>query len=178
MSNIANVLVGNAKFVKGYAEVLTKGIDPKIAARKPKGNALTGASIDTNHATFVYGHLSLYFARLPEILGVPAPEGIRAPEQWEPLFKAGAPCQDDPEGKIYPAWDTVLSQFNKGTDLALNVLSQASNDKFFSETTDPTRKDRFPYVGNLVAFLVMGHPMMHLGQVSAWRRCYGLPSAF
>lgn len=177
MSNIAHVLVGNAKFTKGYADVLTKGIDAKLAARKPKGNAITGASIDTNHPAFVYGHLSLYFARLPEILGVPAPEGIRAPEHWEPLFKAGAPCHDDPEGKIYPTWDAVLAQFNKGSDLALGVLAQATESTFYSETTDPSRKERFPYVGNLVAFLVMGHPMMHLGQISTWRRCYGLPSA-
>ncbi len=177
MSNFASVLVSNAKFTKGYADALAKGIDTKVASRKPKGNAITGQSIDTNHPTFVYGHLSLYFARLPEILGVAAPAGIRAPEEWEPLFKAGAPCQDDPEGKIYPSWDTVLSQFNRGSDLALGVLAQAADAKMFAEMTDPARKERFPYVGTLVNFLVLGHPMMHLGQVSAWRRCYGLPSA-
>lgn len=177
MSNIAQVLVSNAKFVKGYADALAKGIDPKVAARKPKGNAITGAIIDTNHPTFVYGHLSLYCARFPELLGVAAPEGIRAPEQWEPLFKAGAVCQDDPEGKMYPSWESVLAQYNRGSELLMGVLAHVTDAKLSAETTDPARKERFPYVGSLVNFLMLGHPMMHLGQVSAWRRCYGLPSA-
>jgi hypothetical protein len=33
-------------------------------------------------------------------------------------------------------------------------------------------------VGALVSFYLGGHVMNHVGQLSAWRRAMGLPSAF
>ncbi len=38
--------------------------------------------------------------------------------------------------------------------------------------------DRFPTLGALANFLMNNHVMMHIGQVSTWRRAMGLPSAF
>jgi hypothetical protein len=35
----------------------------------------------------------------------------------------------------------------------------------------------FPTVGGAVNFLCGGHNMMHLGQISTWRRAAGLGSA-
>ncbi|MEY4102879.1 MAG: hypothetical protein RL461_81, partial [Planctomycetota bacterium] len=38
-------------------------------------------------------------------------------------------------------------------------------------------KERFPVLGQAVLFLCNNHQMMHLGQISAWRRVMGLGSA-
>ena len=35
----------------------------------------------------------------------------------------------------------------------------------------------FPLLGGRVLFMCNNHLMMHLGQISAWRRCMGLPAA-
>jgi hypothetical protein len=37
--------------------------------------------------------------------------------------------------------------------------------------------ERFPTLGSVHAFYCGGHIMMHLGQMSAWRRMMGLGSA-
>jgi hypothetical protein len=34
----------------------------------------------------------------------------------------------------------------------------------------------FPTVADMIAHLMTTHPCVHLGQLSAWRRYYGLPS--
>ena len=38
-------------------------------------------------------------------------------------------------------------------------------------------RELFPTLGAVVAFYLAGHVMNHLGQLSAWRRCIGLPPA-
>jgi uncharacterized damage-inducible protein DinB len=35
----------------------------------------------------------------------------------------------------------------------------------------------FPVTGPTLIFMLNNHTMMHLGQVSTWRRCMGLPPA-
>jgi hypothetical protein len=35
----------------------------------------------------------------------------------------------------------------------------------------------WPCIGAAFNFLLSGHVMVHMGQVSAWRRCMGLPAA-
>ena len=35
----------------------------------------------------------------------------------------------------------------------------------------------FPTVGAAINFYLTGHVMMHAGQISAWRRCMGMPAA-
>jgi hypothetical protein len=37
-------------------------------------------------------------------------------------------------------------------------------------------KEIFPFVGLAINFMLNNHNMMHVGQVSAWRRAMGLPS--
>lgn len=175
MGTHADILASGARFTLGYAELLAKGIDAKIASSKPLGQ--DGKLIDCNHPLFLYGHLGLYHARVCDALNLPAPEGIRAPQGWEELFKAGAPCHHDPERTKYPAWDTVWQHYHRSAQLAIEVMGQAHDAQLVASTADEARRARFPFVGSAINFLLLGHPMMHLGQISTWRRCMGLPSA-
>ncbi len=170
--HIDNVISGG-RFILSYADLLCKGVTPEIAARKPRFDFKT---IDTNHPTFVFGHLAIYPARALDRLGATNPRVV-TPNGFEDLFKAGAECKDDPAGDIYPAWPIVRDAFFTLTKAMLDVLPGVPDDKLLEPTPDPKARERFPTLGTLVTFYTMGHSMMHLGQVSAWRRCFSLPSA-
>ncbi len=174
MSGSAMYFLGPARLARGYAERLLAGVTPAMAARKPR-NA-EGGMIDTNHPVFVLGHLSLYPGRLLTLIGADA-SAAKTPDAWEALFKAGAPCHDDPTGAIYPALAEVSERFYSGTDAALAVLEGVRDDVLARVNPHEAMRSRFPRVGDAVNFMASGHVMMHLGQVSAWRRCMGLGSA-
>ncbi len=171
------VLTSGAHFTLGYAEALSKGIEANIASRKPKNPGSPDGVFDCNTPLFVYAHLGLYPARICDLLQLPAPEGIRAPASWEELFKAGAPCHHDPQGTIYPAWSAVSEHYFRSAKLAIEAMAHAKDEQLIAITADESRRGRFPTVGSMINFLLLGHTMMHLGQISTWRRCMGLPSA-
>jgi hypothetical protein len=171
MGEYVEIVLAGAKRTRGYAEKLAQGITPAQAGRKPV--LTTGKVIDTNHPLFVYGHLSIYPARFFTLTGADA-SSVQAPEAWVTLFKAGAPCEDDVHGTIYPAWGEVLAQYLRATDAALAHLSTVHDAVLLGQTPDPKMREAFPTVGAIINFLSSAHSMMHLGQVSAWRRCMGL----
>jgi hypothetical protein len=176
MSDFIPVITMGAKRVLGYGQALLKDIDPTIAARKPRGEG--GKTIDTNTPTFVYGHLAIYPARILTLLGRSESEiaAIRVSESWESMFKAGAPCDDDAEGK-YPSLAQVSEHFIKAHTAAIATLENSRDVDLLAIFPDPARREVFPTIGTAINFLMIAHPMVHLGQVSAWRRCYGLASA-
>jgi len=173
MGAFSDTLADLTTFSCGYADLLLKGVDAKIAARKPR---LGERVIDTNHPTFVFGHLAIYPARIFAVTGADA-KAVEVPPSWTDLFKAGVPCQDDPEGRIYPSLDAVASHFMQGYKAAAAHLRNVPEALLSSPNPNEQQRGRFPTIGTLLSFYTLGHVMMHLGQVSAWRRCYGLPSA-
>lgn len=172
MGHTIDMLLPAAKRIRGYAEKLTQGIADPAARRKPMG--ANAQAIDTNHPLFVYGHLGVYPSRVIELTGGDAAQ-VKASEAWVTLFKAGAPCVDDREGTIYPSWDDVRAHFFRATDAAIEHLARVDDALLFAHTPDPKTRESFPTVGALATFLLSAHPMVHLGQVSAWRRCMGMP---
>lgn len=174
MGQHVETILSPAKRTRNYAEALAKGITSDKAARKPTGPS---GPIDTNHPVFVYGHLALYPARLLAVVGLDGAP-IACPAPWDALFKAGVPCHDDPKGTIYPSWDEVREKFFAATDRAIVELSRLHDAQLLAPTSEERWRDSFPTVGSALSFLLLAHPMMHLGQVSAWRRFQGLPSAF
>jgi DinB superfamily len=156
-----------------YAESLLKDITARNFARKP---SFGGTVIDCNHPAFVYGHLGLYGARVLDLSGLSG-SSIAAPAGWEDLFKAGAPCRDDPEGTIYPAMDDLTAHFFKSYDAAIAALPTVGDDRFAMPNPNEKSRETFPTVGGVVGFLMGSHLMLHLGQISTWRRCMGLGSA-
>ena len=177
MAEHAQNIVAGAKRALQYAELMLKDVDPAKAGVKPRG--VNNVVIDTNTPTFVYGHLALYPARVLSLLGQPENEiaAIKALETWDALFKAGAPCEDDPEGTKYPKIGLLSDHFAKAHSAAMHALQHAQDTQLTAIFPDPARREVFPTVGAAINFLMVGHPMVHLGQVSAWRRCMGLKSA-
>ena len=156
----------------GYAERLIAGVSADRFARL----ASTGrSSIQSNHAAFIYGHLSLYGPAIVNHLGVRA---SAAPASFEPVFSKDAKCLDDPDGKIYPAMDDVTGFFFDAYRQASAALRTADAGRL--QQANPTggrMSELFPTVGSMLAFYAGGHLMMHLGQMSAWRRMMGFGPA-
>ncbi|MBL8999668.1 MAG: DinB family protein [Phycisphaerae bacterium] len=173
MTTTMELILAPALRTRGYTEKLLVGIGADQAARKPR---VGGAIIDTNHPAFIMGHLGLYLARLMTITGQdPAP--VAAPAEWEALFKAGAECCDDPEGAVYPAFGALTSHYFSATERAIATLRTLPDSILLQPTPDEKARQNFPFVGVLVNFLLNNHVMMHMGQISVWRRCMGMPSA-
>jgi hypothetical protein len=153
------------------SQQMLKDVRPEIFARKP---AFAGKVIDTNHPAFVYGHLSTYPAKLMQMVGAD-PDPAAVPTSYDELFTAGKECRDDPSGTTYPSMSEVTGNYFRAYNAFLESLKAVKDAQFFAENPREGRmKEMFPQVGGMIIFMLTSHIMMHLGQISAWRRCYGL----
>lgn len=174
MGHLGAALEPAARRVLTLADILLKDIRAEDFGRQP--SAPGGGIIRTNHPAFVYGHLAIYPTRILEFMGRDG-AALVPTEKYTNLFAAGKECLHDPERSIYPPMDEIVGSFKRGHDAVLAALGSVDDDAFSSETPHEGMRARFPTVGSAVTFLVCAHTMMHLGQVSAWRRCMGLGSA-
>ncbi len=167
------MIAASAKRAVNYTESLLKGVTSENYARFATVN---GEKIESNHPAFVLGHLSLYSCRVVEQLGGDA-SAITPTAEFEKVFSHLVKCVDDPDGNIYPSLDVITERYYTGLNQAIAALESADDAKF--SVVNPTEQARakFPTIGAMHAFYVGGHTMMHLGQMSAWRRCAGLGSA-
>ena len=169
------VIPGALQAIK-YAERLLQGLtvapiaDVKLSERPVVG----GVPVAINHPTFTFGHLAIYPALMAELVRAPS-KIVEVPDNYPTLFKIGTPCVDDPEGTIYPPLAELTERFFKGMHYIIGVLPTINDEVLAEELQDAGRKERFGSVGPFIAYLLTAHPMTHLGQLSAWRRCVGLP---
>lgn len=176
MSNVIGKQIAAAgQLTVAYGEAMLKGVQPEQFARLAIGK--DGQPVQSNHAAWAMGHLTMYSSRCMDLLGLP--QGVTAkPAGWEELFKNGTECKDDPSGKIYPPMGAVSKHFVEGYKAVLAALPSVPDEVFARPNPAEGRmKELLPTVGAVVSFLMTGHAMSHLGQVSAWRRFMGLGSA-
>lgn len=181
---IAELITSGAKIALGYAEQSLKGIEGHMFARRPTWG-MGGQEIECNHAAFVYGHLAVYPPRIVAMVGGAGGVGgsgntgtPAVPGTYEALFKAGVACKDDPHGDVYPAMDEIVRVFFEGQKAAIAAVERMSDADLTRTNTTGAMQDRLPTIGAVVNFLLNDHVMMHLGQLSTWRRCMGLGSVF
>ena len=135
-----------------------------------------GVTIHSNHPAFVYGHLSLYAARVIDQLGQDG-SAYRPTPRFEELFNKDAKCVDDPDGTIYPAMDQIVAALQNAYGAAVTALEAADDEVFCAPNPNENMVAKFPTVGAMHGFYVGGHFMLHMGQMSAWRRAMGLGPA-
>lgn len=174
MGNIGSMMAKVGQFSVMHGESMLKDVTPNMFGVLPTMN---GQIVKCNHPAWVYGHLAMYSSSMLELMGLPV--GISArPEGWYELFKNGTACTHDPSGTIYPAMGLVSGHYLSGYKLVLGALPDVSDDTLLKPNPMGGRMtELLPTVGAAVNFLISGHPMNHLGQISTWRRCMGLPSA-
>lgn len=171
MGHIAQIVTAPFVLSRLYAEGVTKGIKAENFARKPEG-------IDLNHPAFNFGHLAVYPDRILEMLG--RSDLARPDQKYIDWFSAGKPCLDDPGCKVYPGMEEIMVRFYERYDTVVEVVRACDDDVLLQPNPSQSERMRtfFPSLGMMLSFLLDGHCQTHIGQVSAWRRCMGLPSAF
>lgn len=168
MSKLMSMVLPGTRATLNLANALLKGISPADFARMPTG-------VKANTPAFCYGHLALYPERLLAMVGR---EDVARPDaKYEEWFASGRECKDDPSRTIYPSMEEIVARFTTRHEFLLGVLPEIDDAVFDRPTPNPRLVDRFPRIGNAASFLLLAHPMLHLGQVSTWRRCMGLGSA-
>ncbi|MCC7387598.1 MAG: DinB family protein [Phycisphaerales bacterium] len=175
MGSLAQTVIAPQGPLLRYAEKLLEGVTPAQFARQPLGR---NGIIDTNHPAFIFGHLSVYPARICAIAGI-TDSALANPPGFEGLFAAGSVCKDDPDGTTYPPMQEVTAHFFEGHRQMFARLAELSDEQLAAPHGQENDFSRaFPSRAALLAFYVGPHPFTHIGQMSAWRRCMGLPSAF
>ena len=81
---------------------------------------------------------------------------------------------DDPAR--YPSKDEIIGIYQSHNEALIETLRTVDDDVLHQPNTN-FAPDRFPTIGAIVNFLGGAHHMVHLGQVSTWRRLIGLGSA-
>ncbi len=174
MPRIGEILAAAATPGVLSARRLLTGVTPQNYARLARPG---GHLVQSNHAAFVLGHLALYPAMVLMRFGQP-PGPTACPESWSALFESGAACRDDADGTIYPPLDELTSRFFAGYETASQAVKATDDAALLAPNpTEGRSREMFPTIGAVVAFYLIGHVMNHLGQLSAWRRCLGLPPA-
>lgn len=171
--SLGNIIADSLSAGVGYAERLKAGLEPATFARFA---APGGQIVQSNHPSFIYGHLSLYPARIVSEAGGNA-SPIVASDHFQKVYAASAQCEDDPDGTLYPPMDAVLSTFFDGHQAAIDQLRATGDDVFQQPNPLDRMRERFPTLGSMHTFYAGAHMMMHLGQLSAWRRMMGLAAA-
>jgi len=155
----------------GISEMLLKDIPDERFARLPVGK---DGAINTNHPSFVLGHLALYPPRLIALAQGEEPPAFEP--EFNAVFAAGVECKDDPDGSIYPPRAAVFERFNAGYKSLMDVLRAMPDERVGEPIGDERWRERFPTVGSALSFVSAVHIAYHLGQLSAWRRAEGLGS--
>lgn len=170
--SLGNVIADSLELSLSYAERLLKDVTADQFARYA---TVGGVTVEANHPAFVYGHLCLYGPRILMQLGI---DGPIVPAGFEPLFSKEAKCVDDPNGTIYPAMDKITAAFFDGYRAAVSSLRSLPDSALqVANPLEGPMAVKFPTLGSLQNFYAGGHLMMHLGQISTWRRMMGLGPA-
>lgn len=171
--HIGPMIADSAELSLGYAERLLSGIPAESFARLA---CVVGEPINSNHPAFILGHLSLYPSRILSDLGLDAASVTPTQEELD-LFDHNAQCVDDANGNIYPPMDQLVQRFLARHRQAIEAVRQADDARFLAPNRNESMRSRFATVGSMHGFYLGSHIMMHLGQLSAWRRMAGLGAA-
>lgn len=165
-SNQGRYLADNLQKSIAYGMELAKEIPADKFAHMPMPNM--------NHPAWCFGHLALYPERGLTLMG--RADLAEEREDWTALFKAGVEC--DADASKYPGKDEILERFKQRHDLIAELLPSVPDSVFDAPLPVKEMANFFPKVGHSLHFLFANHVMMHLGQVSTWRRVMGLKRVF
>jgi len=151
-----------------YAEALVADLS-EDDARAPAGPGLE------NHPAWTLGHLASAADMLAEDLGLER----EAPAAWRALFDRrgpGDPRVPDPDPARYPGLGSLLDELRRQHERVARRWRSLPDDAL-AAPLEWRFDGEFPTLAGTALFFAVTHEALHLGQVAAWRRARGLPSA-
>lgn len=133
-----------------------------------------GTGLD-NHPAFTLGHLVTAYANLMNNL---TGEYILADGFKEIFLRNGPgdPTLPNPDAAAYPSKEKMIAELNNQHERLVDHLLRM-DEKKLKENFEWRFSSFFPTYLDRIMFLCVNHYAMHLGQLAAWRRAMGFPSA-
>ncbi|HEX8912262.1 MAG TPA: DinB family protein [Humisphaera sp.] len=153
-------------FALMYTKKLVDGVpDEKWTAQPVPG-------VTMNHAAWTVGHLAWANDNmLRRLKRTPALD-----ETWRANFAMGT--KPLPDRSAYPPAEVLLREFEAAHHRLAEAVAATPPEVFAAAPEEERMRLRFPTIGHLAAGLMSAHYASHNGQLSAWRRAMGFPSAF
>lgn len=133
-----------------------------------------GIGLD-NHPAFTLGHLVTAYSNLMNNL---TGEYILADGFKEIFLRSGPgdPTLPNPDAAAYPSKEKMIAELNIQHERLVDHLLRM-DEKKLKENFEWRFSSYFPTYLDRIMFLCVNHYAMHLGQLAAWRRAMGFPSA-
>ncbi|MDQ3111786.1 MAG: DinB family protein [Bacteroidota bacterium] len=128
-----------------------------------------------NHPAFTLGHLTTAYANLMNNL---TGEFILADGFKETFLRTGPgdPTLPNQDAAAYPSKEKLLAEMDRQHQRLVDHLLRM-DEKKLKENFEWRFSSFLPTYLDRIMFLCVNHYAMHLGQLAAWRRAMGLPSA-
>lgn len=163
--NPSDHLLSGLHFTIHYARALLGDVSEEQFDRMPMPGF--------NHPAFCYGHLACYPNRMLDLMQL-SDSKLEIPFDEEPYLQTSQ-CVEE-EGRYAPM-PVIVEAFFDGHQRLVELLPTVPAEVFASPTGFEGKfGEMFPRVGDAVTFMCGNHTMLHLGQVSMWRRAMGLGS--
>lgn len=154
-----NQVIAAFRFTLDFAEKLAADIDD--------GDLCTLPHPGMNHPAWILGHVALGSDLVAKLLG----KDMVTDAKWMAKFGPGSTVNGDRSD--YPSKEELLSTMRQTHAYAIECLESAEESALAAANSTPFFPTEFPTVGHLIVHLMTTHAAMHLGQLSAWRRCVG-----
>jgi len=73
-----------------------------------------------------------------------------------------------------PTKDVLLAHFGRTSEHLLTLLSTLTEEQLNGPNPSPYFKAELPTLRSILENLLVGHTMLHVGQMTAWRKVQGL----
>lgn len=123
-----------------------------------------------NHPAWIFSHLNVY---LPVIVAIIDGREFEDPK----THPFGMLSKPESDRSIYGTKQELVGEFVAGHEKVVASLQGCDVTVFDNKVLLPRWRDLMPTAGHALPYLMLNHENMHLGQLSAWRRIQGLPSA-
>ena len=169
MPTLPEIVLPSAKLVLMYSDMLSKEITAEQFGLVPEG-------VNCNSPAFNYGHMALYADMCCQTLG--RDDLAKNDPKMKELYEFGVKSQADPKGALYGTKDDLLAMFKDRHEAAMRAFAEATPEALNAPMPEGMMGDVMKNKGAMAAFMLTGHPFGHLGQISTWRRCMGMPMIF
>lgn len=147
--------------VLGFAKKAMADVDESKLTHQPHPGLNTPA--------WVIGHLCVVADYAAKMLGQP----MTCPKEWHQSYGVGS---DPAKPAVTPTKAELLACLEAQHARVSELAARATEEQLAAPNPFELVKGTFPTVGELLLHVMTAHPMLHLGQLSAWRRIMGLGS--
>ncbi len=150
------------EFVLYYLQKLVDGIEDSELDLQPAPGL--------NTPRWILGHLAVAADFAAKWTKVPT----RCPKLWYKAFGPGSNPKEVPSPA--PTKEELVAVIIEQCRSVANALKSASPEALNQPHDFAPVMKAFPSIADFVAHLLTTHPMLHLGQLSVWRRLHGKPA--